>query len=293
MNYIHLKDLRNSYPVTGSADVSSYYEDKGEYIRRYGIDKNNSYIDIFTYPIDKLKTLDPITYPYVDFSYIIQFYDEDLGFVEEWTSAPFKKLLETAQKEKNPYFNKFTVAVIPINYGELKDYHRHNKFTIGEKYAEVNVTKTISTIEDMVLHIQWLSVFTDQFRSTNSGTKINDPNYPIEGIGNWVSTHNPKGDYGFGWSNYIKQTLNDKVFADEITPGLVPDTIPKTKPSINSIPIQPPATTLPAEEPPVRKVSVEPPVYYNSRFNQYYPEDLPQSNNGDVIRFRNSEYNYR
>lgn len=290
MDYIRLRNLRNSYPVTGSADVSSYYEDNGEYIRRYGNDRNNAYIDIFTYPIDKIQTLDPIKYPYVDFSYIIQFYDDTTGIVEEWTSAPFKKLLELAKKEKNPYFNKFSVAVIPINYGELKDHHRKNKLTIGEKYAEVEVTKTISTIEDMILHIQWLTVFTDQLRNTNSGIKIDDPKYPIDGIGTWRSTHNPKGDYGYGWEKYLKQTLTDKVFADEITQGLVPEVIPQRPPSPNASPIQPEPTQLPAVEPPVRKTSVEPPVYYNARYNQYYPEDLPHDGNRDIIRFRTSEY---
>jgi hypothetical protein len=292
MNYKRLSSLRNSYPAVSNTDVSSYYEDKGEYTRRYGNDRDNAYIDLFTYPIDKIQTLDPVTYPYVDFSFIVQFYDEKEGFVEEWTSAPFKKLLEEAKKEKNPYFNKFTVAVIPIDYGDLKNHHRKNKLAIGEKYAEVEVTKTISTIEDMLLHIQWLSVFTDQFRSTNVGNKIDDPKYPIDGIGSWVSKHNPTGDFGVGWDKYLKQTLEDKVFADETTSDtLIPDVIKKTKPSEKSLPIKAEPTPLPVEEPNPKNIPPQQPVYYNSKYNQYYPEDI--SGGSDVIRFRNGEYNYR
>jgi len=289
MDYKRLQNLRNSYPAVSNTDVSAYYEDKGEYIRRYGVDKNNAYIDLFTYQIDKIRTLDPIKYPYVDFAFILQFVDEENGFIEEWTSAPFKKLLEEAKKEKNPYFNKHTVAVIPIDYGDLRNHHRKNKLVIGEKYSEVEITKTISTIEDMILHIQWLTVFTDQFRSTNVGSKINDPKYPIDGIGSWISKHNPAGSYGFEWDTLLKQTLNDKVFADDITPeSLIPDVLPKSNPSSTSLPIKSEPTQLPSVEPTPKDVPPQQPVYYNTRYNQYYPTDISEDQN--IIRFRSSEY---
>jgi hypothetical protein len=289
MDYKRLQNLRNSYPAVSNTDVSAYYEDKGEYIRRYGVDKNNAYIDLFTYQIDKLRTLDPIKYPYVDFAFILQFVDEENGFIEEWTSAPFKKLLEEAKKEKNPYFNKHTVAVIPLDYGDLRNHHRKNKLVIGEKYAEVEITKTISTIEDMILHIQWLTVFTDQFRNTNVGSKINDPKYPIDGIGSWISKHNPTGTFGFEWDTLLKQTLNDKIFADDITPdSLIPDTLPTSKPSSTSLPIKSEPTQLPSVEPTPRDVPPQQPVYYNTRYNQYYPTDISEDQN--IIRFRSSEY---
>lgn len=255
MDYTHLKDLRNSYPADTTHPASSFYEKKEGYIRRYGIQRDISYIDIDTYPLDKLKTLSADLYPYIDFQFIIQFYDESMGFVEEWTSAPFKKLLELAVKENNPYFNKFSVPVIPLNYGELKDYHRTNQFSIGENYAETTVTKTIATIEEMIVHIQWLVVFTDQFRSTQIGNIIKDKKYPIDGIGSWISNHKPDGDLGFGWYELFKQTTTDKDFANEITEGLVPDVIEKSAPSDAALPIVPPATTTP--------IVIPPPVNYN------------------------------
>jgi hypothetical protein len=293
MDYKRLQNLRNSYPAKTPVEVSAYYENKGNYIRRTGIDKDNAYVDLYTYPIDKLRTLDPKQYPYVDFSFILQFVDEKNGFIEEWTSAPFKKLLEEAKKENNPYFNKHSVAVVPLDYGDLKDHHRKNKFTIGEKYAEVEVTKTISTIEEMILHIQWLTVFTDQFRNTNLGTSINDPIYPIEGIGNWISKHNANGTYGFEWDEYLKQTLNDKVFADETTSDtLIPTKIEKSKPTIgSSLPIQTQPTPLPTIEPKASELPPQQSVYFNTESYQYYPSDV--TDNRDVIRFRNGEYNYR
>lgn len=281
MDYTHLQDLRNRYPadVVPNSSVSSFYEKKEGYVRRYGIDTKNTYIDIDTYPLDKLKTLDPTLYPYVDFQFIIQFYDEDAGFMEEWTSAPFKKLLELAVKENNPYFNKFTVPIIPLNYGELKDYHRTNQFAIAEKYVETDVTKTIATIEEMIIHIQWLSVFTDQFRNTQVGNIINDTKYPIDGIGSWTTYHKKGSDLGFGWYDYFKKTTTDKVFANDITEGLVPDIIEKSKPSDEAFPIQPPVTTTPIVIPP--PINNNPPVsgggggggggvYYPPNYNDGY-----------------------
>jgi uncharacterized protein len=135
--------------------------------------------------------------------------------MEEWTSAPFKKLLELAIKENNPYFNKFTVPISPLNYGELKDYHRTNQFAIAEKYVETNVTKTIATIEEMIIHIQWLSVFTDQFRNTQVGNIINDTKYPIDGIGSWINYHKKGSDLGLGWYDYFKQTSTQIVIVIE------------------------------------------------------------------------------
>jgi len=88
------------------------------------------------------------------------------------------------------------------------------------------------------------------------------------------------------WSgiNILKQTLEDKVFADEITSDtLIPDDIKKTKPSEKSLPIQPPATEIPTIEPTPINIPPQKPVYYNSRYNQYYPEDL--NGGSDVISF--------
>ena len=39
----------------------------------------------------------------------------------------FKELLKKAQADGNPYFNKFTVPIVPLDYGELKNYHRIEK----------------------------------------------------------------------------------------------------------------------------------------------------------------------
>jgi hypothetical protein len=292
MDYIRLNNLRNTYPAVSNTDASPYYDDNGNYITRYGLDKQNVYLNYDKFSLETLQVLNPIDYPYVDFAFIVQFFDDETGVIEEWTSAPFKKLLEEALKENNPYFNRYSVTIIPINYGELKNHHKKNKFAIGEKYAEVEVTKTISSIEEMLLHIQWLTVFTDQFRNTNSGIKINDPKYPIDGIGNWKSVHNPKGDYGFGWSKYVKQTLNDKVFAEEIASNkLVPDVIPPRVPSDLSLPIQTPATPTPTEEPKPAVVRETPArsVTYNERYGQYYPS-TQIDNNGDIIRLRGNEY---
>jgi hypothetical protein len=137
-----------------------------------------------------------------------------------------------------------------------------------------------------------LTVFTDQFRSTNVGAKINDPKYPIDGIGSWISKHNPAGSYGFEWDTLLKQTLNDKVFAEEIAvESLVPDILPKSIANEKSLPIKSTPTQLPTVEPTPRETPSQQPVYFNTQSYQYYPDDV--TDNRDVIRFRNGEYNYR
>lgn len=279
MDYTRLENLRNTYPAETTTDlnnIKTFYSKEEGFVRKYGKDKSNSYIDFKTYPLNKLNVLDPTLYPYVDFKFIVQFYDEEVGFLEEWTSAPFKKLLLKAQEDGNPYFNKFTVPIIPIDYGELKNHHRINKLSIGELYSETKVTKTISTIEEMLLHIQWLVVFTDEFRNTEYGKIIEDPIYPIDGIGSYISTHDPNGTFGIGWSDYLKQTFEDKEFAAAITSEtLKPKEIAVTKVSNKSLNITPTLDTLPTSQ---QNSSEYTPTYTSSGGGGggggvYYPTD--------------------
>lgn len=308
MDYTRLENLRNTYPAETTTDlnnIKSFYSKEEGYVRKYGKDRTNTYLDFKTYPLNKLNVLDPTLYPYVDFKFIVQFYDEENEFIEEWTSSPFKKLLLKAQEDGNPYFNKFTVPIIPIDYGELKNHHRINKLSIGELYSEVKVTKTISTIEEMLLHIQWLVVFTDEFRNTESGKIINDPLYPIDGIGTYITTHNPQGTFGMGWRDYLKQTLNDKEFAIAITSStLKPAEVAVTKVSDKSSNIvkQPQAEPSPPTPP-------QPPYTYDTYKQDYsyggyrnggvyYPTDYygpGYYNDGynSQIQFRNDYYNIR
>ena len=85
MDYIQLQNLRNTYPAETATDlnnVKSFYSKEEGYVRKYGKDKSNSYIDFKTYPINKINVLDPTLYPYVDFKFIVQFYDEEAGVME-------------------------------------------------------------------------------------------------------------------------------------------------------------------------------------------------------------------
>lgn len=309
MDYTRLENLRNTYPAQTTTDlnnIKTFYSKEEGYVRKYGKDRTNTYLDFKTYPLDKLNVLDPVVYPYVDFNFIVQFYDEEVGFMEEWTSAPFKERLLKAQEDGNPYFNKFTVPIIPMDYGELKNHHRINKLSIGELYSEVSVTKTISTIEEMLLHIQWMVVFTDSFRNTESGKALTDPIYPIDGIGTYITNHNPEGTFGMGWSDYLKQTLNDKEFAIAITSDtLKPKEVNITKPSNKSLNIvqSPQAEPSPPEPPsPPYTPSNYTPNYSSAggyrNGGVYYPIDYygpGYYNDGynSPIQFRNDSYNMR
>ena len=296
MKYKRLQDLRNTYPATTTDELNNvqrYYAKENGYVRRFGRDTEVAFLDYKTYPIDKLQTLDPSVYPNVDFSFIIQFIDESEGFMEEWTSYPFKKLLLQAQEDGNPYFNKYTVPIIPIDYGTLKDHHRKNKLAIGEAYSEVTVTKTIASIEEMILHIHWLTVFTEELRNTEVGNRINDAKYPIDGIGSWVSTHDKTGDFGFGWEDLLKQTLTDKVFAEEIISERVkPKDISVTTPTNKSIPILPKPTDTPILSP-IIDTPVPPQIQNDIKFDDmrippYYPYEY---NGGYYNDPRPYEYN--
>jgi hypothetical protein len=308
MDYTRLENLRNTYPAQTTTDlnnIKTFYSKEEGYVRKYGKDRTTNYLDFKTYPLDKLNVLDPNLYPYVDFNFIVQFYDEEEGFVEEWTSDPFKEKLLKAKEDGNPYFNKFTVPIIPMDYGELKNHHRINKLSIGELYSETKVTKTIATIEEMLLHIQWLVVFTDGFRNTESGKIISDPIYPIDGIGTWITTHDPQGTFGMGWSDYLKQTLNDKEFAIAITSDtLKPKEIIITRPSDKSLNITqtPQSEPSPPEppSPPYTPSNYTPDYSYGGYRNGgvYYPTDYYgpgyyNDGHNSQIQFRNDYYNIR
>ena len=147
MDYTRLENLRNTYPAQTTTDlnnIKTFYSKEEGFVRKYGKDKSNSYIDFKTYPINKINVLDPIIYPYIDFKFIIQFYDKEAGFMEEWTSAPFKKLLLKAQEDGNPYFNKFTVPIIPIDYGELK-----NAPVLARTIVEAREDRPIKTTDEL------------------------------------------------------------------------------------------------------------------------------------------------
>lgn len=308
MDYTRLENLRNTYPAQTTTDlnnVKSFYSKEEGFVRKYGKDRTNAYLDFKTYPLDKLQCLDPSIYPYVDFKFIVQFYDEDAGFIEEWTSYSFKELLKKALADGNPYFNKFTVPIVPINYGELKNHHRINKLAIGELYSETKVTKTISTIEEMLLHIQWLVVFTESFRNTEFGKILDEPIYPIDGIGSWITTHNPNGTFGFEWADYLKDTFNNKEFAMEQTAAtLKPAEVKISKPTSNSNKIisppqsEPTTPTLPS--PPYTYDNYRPTYSYSGYQNGgiYYPTDYYgpgyyNDGNSSTIQFRNDSYNIR
>ena len=157
----------------------------------------------------------------------------------------------------------------------------------------------------MLLHIQWLVVFTDGFRNTESGKIISDPIYPIDGIGTYITTHDPQGTFGMGWSDYLKQTLNDKEFAIAITSDtLKPKEIIITRPSDKSLNItQPPQSELSPPEPPsppYTPSNYTPDYSYGGYRNGgvYYPTDYygpGYYNDGynSQIQFRNDSYNIR
>lgn len=64
-----------------------------------------------------------------------------------------ESFLQELKNSKNPYINNSNIAVVELNLSELKS---DTDFSDEEKYAEVSVDSTLSSIEDISSHISWL-----------------------------------------------------------------------------------------------------------------------------------------
>ena len=54
MDYTRLENLRNTYPAETTTDlnnIKTFYSKEEGFVRKYGKDKSNSYIDFKTYPL--------------------------------------------------------------------------------------------------------------------------------------------------------------------------------------------------------------------------------------------------
>jgi hypothetical protein len=143
----------------------------------------------------------------------------DFGNGKYYTTKRYKIKLETAERTGNPYFNIKTAPIIKLDGALLSQYSSRNKFRIGEIYAEVSVNKTITTPEEMMLHIDWLVSRGKEFRNTESNKSIQSNGRVYSGIGNWEVLHNPTGYYGFDYEDVFKKTQEDKAYAEQVFDG--------------------------------------------------------------------------
>lgn len=169
MEYTKLNKLRNTYPGDNVSVIDSYQHDNGsiKYTGKYP----ENFIKFDVLPLDDIKVGTLKTDPLISFRFIVQFFDGDI--IEEWTSEPFLRDLLKAQQDNNPFFSRDRVTIAKINFADLTNYWKSDKFRIGEAYAEVKIVNTIETKEDILKHINWI---------VSSDEEIRD----VESYGGWI-----------------------------------------------------------------------------------------------------------
>lgn len=166
MEYKTLDKLQNTYPTT-SNNVTNHYTNPNGIITYTGIYSQN----IKKFNNTDVSLLNTVNDDIISFRFIVKFINEN-NTIEFWTSKKFKEDLESAIVENNPYFTTNLVSIIDINFGELENYNTIKKLIEGENDANVTISKTISTKEDILKHIQWM---------INSETELR----PIEDFSEW------------------------------------------------------------------------------------------------------------
>ena len=151
------------------------------------------------------------------FQFIVSF-----GNGKYYTSTSFKSRLLSAETKKDRYFNVRTAPIIKLDGALLSAYFNRNKFKLAELYTEVEVTKTISTAEEMLLHIDWLTTQGKEFRYTDNGKSISVKGKNIAGIGSWNITHTPAGNIGFGFEDLYNLSQDDEDFGNQQYSGQGP-----------------------------------------------------------------------
>mgnify|MGYP000892556203 CR=1 FL=1 len=155
MEYKGLEQIRNKYPVdVTNEDINDSYQKDGNSIIYTGLYPEN-FISFEMLSLDDIKLGDLKTDPNIIFKFIIRFINDD-GSSEDWTSEVFLNSLRQGQLDDNPFFTRDKVVVAEINFSLLHTYHGLAKFADGEAYAEVLVTDTITTKEDILKHINWV-----------------------------------------------------------------------------------------------------------------------------------------
>jgi len=144
--------VQNPYPLEVGQDPSSKYSSKnssakyeGKYPENFLNFKLESISDILSLDINEYST---------SFNFIVEFVDNDLR--EYWSSPDLVAQLRAELKAGNPYTTRKTIPVINFDFKFIKDYATKDQFKIPEDYAEVNITKTITTKEDVLKHINWM-----------------------------------------------------------------------------------------------------------------------------------------
>ena len=143
--------LRNNYPFAElEKQPTDSYKSSGETIQYNGKFEGNS-IQFTPNSHKDVNVLDDSS-----FRFVIHFVDSNGNVQSKWTSDKFKKELDAYYNSTNPYFNIDTVTVMQLPTSLIGDYAKSSKFSIPEEYAQVEVTDTITTADEILRYIDYL-----------------------------------------------------------------------------------------------------------------------------------------
>lgn len=177
MEYINPTELENQYPSPEITLQSSYVGDVSSITYSGKYPKN--FLKFDTVPLDDIKLGELKSDPIITFRFIVRFEDGD--DTDDWTSAEFLQDLHKGVQENQPFFNRDRVTLVTINFTELKDYWKSDKFTIAEEYAQVEVIESLTTKEKIIKHINWIVGAVEKLRPVQSfGKWLPEPGVSIE-----------------------------------------------------------------------------------------------------------------
>lgn len=90
--------------------------------------------------------------PGTSFQFIVRFNDGSF-----YTSPSFNNKIEKIKKEVNPYVTEASLPIVLFDDSALQSYPTKREFDIGEKYAEVEISNTLNTKLDYLMHIDYLT----------------------------------------------------------------------------------------------------------------------------------------
>ena len=143
--------LRNNYPFADlEQQPTDSYKSSGESIQYNGKFKGNS-IQFTPNSHKDVNVLDDSS-----FRFVIHFVDDEGVVNSKWTSDKFKRELDAYSDSTNPYVNIDTVTVMQLPLSLIGNYAKSPKFSIPEEYAQIEISDTITTVEDVLRYIDYL-----------------------------------------------------------------------------------------------------------------------------------------
>ena len=156
MEYKTLTELRNVYPE--ERNVQSSYSKENNSINYKGRYDENS----LNFTIEDLSGISVVSG--TSFNFILEIDGN------EYTSPQFKSFLENSLSSGNPYIQKSSVTRVSFTKDELTN---AETFETREKYAEVEITENLDTVEELVKHVDWLVSKRQTLRDTSEYGEYN------------------------------------------------------------------------------------------------------------------------